>query len=129
MKIAVLDNNVAIGEMLQQGLEMAGHTVVVYSSPSTFFADIKVADPKTALAPFDLILVDLLLSEGTSGIEVIHGMRNIFPDLPAILISAASCWAIEAARRALPTVRVLQKPFRIATLLAMMKELSSSSAY
>ncbi len=122
MKIAVLDDNLAIGEMLQQGLELAGHTVVVYSSPSTFLADIKVTDPKTALAPFDLILVDLLLSEGTSGVEVIHQVRNIFPDLPAILISAASPWAIEAAGRALPTVRVLPKPFRIATLLAMLKE-------
>ena len=124
MKIVVLDDNLAIGEMLQQGLELAGHSVVVYCSPSTFFADIKVAEPKTALAPFDLILVDLLLSEGTSGVEVIHRVSNIFPDLPVILISAASSWAIAGARRALPTVRVLQKPFRIATLLAMLKELS-----
>jgi len=40
-------------------------------------------------------------------------------------ISAACSWEIEAARRALPTVRVLQKPFRMATLLAMMKAFST----
>ncbi len=71
MKIAVLDDNLTDGEMLQQGLELAGHTVVVYASPSTFFVDIKVVDPKTALTPFDLILVDPHPSEGISGGEVI----------------------------------------------------------
>jgi len=123
VKIAVLDDNIIIGEMLQQSLELAGHSVVVYSSPSQFFAAINAEAPKTA--PFDLMIVDLLLSEGFSGVEVIQRVRNVFLDLPAILISAARSWEIEAARRALPTVRVLQKPFRMAALLATMKELST----
>ncbi len=125
MKIAVLDDNVIIGEMLQQGLELVGHTVVVYSSLSKFFTNIHAEESKAASAPFDLIIVDLILSEDFSGVDVIHEVRNIFPDQPAILISAASSWEIEAARRALPTVKVLRKPFRMATLLAMIKELST----
>jgi len=125
VKIAVLDDNLTIGEMLQQGLELAGHTVVLYSSPSKFLTDINAKEAKMAAAPFDLMIVDLLLSERTSGLEVIHQVRNIFPDLPAILISAGSSLEVEAARRALPGVRVLRKPFRIAALLTMMKELST----
>ena len=125
MKIAVLDDNLIIGEMLQQGLELVGHTVVVYSSPSKFFTDIHAEEAKAPLAPFDSIIVDLLLPEEISGAEVIDQMRNIFPALPAILISAGSSWEIEAARRALPTVRVLRKPFKITILLAMIKELST----
>jgi len=125
LKIAVLDDNLIIGEMLQQGLELVGHAAVVYSSPSKFFTDIHAEEAKAASAPFDLIIVDLLLSEGISGAEVIHQVRNIFPDLPAVLISAGSSWEIEAARRALPTVRVLRKPFKMTTLLAMIKELST----
>jgi CheY-like chemotaxis protein len=78
-----------------------------------------------AAAPFDLIIVDLLLSERTSGVEVIHQVRNIFPDLPAILISAGSSLEVEAASIALPGVRVLRKPFRIAALLTMLKELTT----
>ena len=125
MKIAVLDDNLTIGEMLKQGLEIAGHMVVVYSSPSKFLTDINAKEAKMAAAPFDLIIVDLLLPERTSGVEVLHQVRNIFPDLPAILISAGSSLEIEAARRALPEVRVLRKPFRIAALLTMMKELTT----
>ena len=125
MKIAVLDDNLIIGEMLQQGLELAGHTIVVYSSPSKFLTDINAKEAKMAALPFDLIIVDLLLSERTSGVEVIHQARNILPDLPAILISAGSSLEVEAARRALPGVRVLRKPFRIAALLTMMRELTT----
>ncbi len=125
VKIAVLDDNVIIGEMLQQGLELVRHTVVVYSSPSKFFTNIHAEESKAASAPFDLIIVDLLLSEEFSGVEVIHQVRNTFPNLPAILISAGSSWEIDAARRALPTVRVLRKPFKMTTLLAMIKELST----
>ncbi len=125
VKIAVLDDNPGIGEMLRHGLELVGHTVVVYTSPSKFFTDIKAVEPKTVSVPFDLIIVDLRLSERTSGIEVIHQVRKSFPDIFVILISAAASWEIEAARTALPTVTVLQKPFKLATLLAIIKELSA----
>ena len=121
MRIAVLDDNQCIGEMLQHYLELEGHTVVVYCSPSKFLAHI--SEPTTASTPLDLMIVDLFLSEGISGEEVIHQVRKSFPDLPGILISAGSTWEIEAARRALPTVRVLQKPFSMASLLALIQEL------
>jgi DNA-binding response OmpR family regulator len=121
MRIAVLDDNQIIGEMLQQYLELEGHTVVVYYSPSKFL--VNMIEPTSVSTPFDLMIVDLFLSEGISGEEVIHQVRNSFPDLPGILISAGSTWEIEAARRALPTVRVLRKPFNMATLLAMIQEI------
>lgn len=122
MKIGVLDDNVAVGEMLQAGLQLAGHTVSVYFSPAKFLADI--CAPTTTLPPFDLIIVDLLLAEEISGIEVINQVRKTFPDLPVILISAGSSWEIEAARRALPGIGVLRKPFRLTTLLSMVKKRS-----
>jgi DNA-binding response OmpR family regulator len=121
MRIAVLDDNQCIGEMLQHYLELEGHTVVVYCSPSKFL--VTILEPTTASTPLDLMIVDLFLSEGISGGEVIHQVRKIFPDLPVILISAASAWEIEAAKRALPTVRVLRKPFSMASLLALIQEL------
>jgi two-component system, OmpR family, response regulator len=121
VRIAVLDDNPSIGEMLQHYLQLEGHTVVVYYSPSKFLPHI--IEPTTASTPFDLMIVDLFLSEGISGGEVMHQVRKIFPDLPVILISAASAWEIEAAKRALPTVRVLRKPFNMASLLALIQEL------
>ena len=123
MRIAILDDDLTIGEMLQQGLELAGHTVVVHFSPSKFLANI--IEPTTASAPFDVMIVDLFRSEGISGVEVIHQVRKTFPDLPVILISAGSSQEIEAARRTLPPVRVLRNPFSMATLLAMIQELKN----
>ena len=123
MRIGVLEDNIFIGEMLQHGLQLEGHTVVVYYCPTEFLAH--MSEPTIASTSFDLIIVDLFFSEGISGGEVIHHVRRILPDLPAIFIAVGSSWQIEAARRALPTVRVLQKPFRMAALLATMKELST----
>lgn len=124
MKIAVLDDNLIIGEMLQQALELARYRVVVYSSPSAFFTATNAEKAKPTSTPLDLMIIDLVLLEGSSGIEVIHQVRNIFADLPIILISEGSSWEIEAAAKALPSVRILRKPFRMATLLSMVKELT-----
>jgi DNA-binding response OmpR family regulator len=123
MRIAVLDDNPDIGEMLQHALARVGHTVDVYYSPSKFLATFM--EPTTASAPFDLLIVDLFLSEGISGAEIIHQAWKDFPGLPVILISAASSWQIEPARKTLSGVRVLRKPFSLATLQAMVKELST----
>ena len=122
MKIAVLDDNVAVGEMLQDGLQLLGHTVGVFFSPSQFLT--ALSTQSTAQPPFDLIIIDLFLSEGMSGVDVIAQARKSFPDLPAILISAGSSWDIEAARRAMPGIKVLRKPFSITALLTLVKELS-----
>ena len=105
--------------MLQLGLELDGHTVVVYFNLSKFLATLM--EPTTASTPFDLLIIDLYLSE----VEVIHQVWNVFPDLPVILISAVSSWQLDAARNSLPGVRVLRKPFSLLTLMAMVKELSN----
>jgi DNA-binding response OmpR family regulator len=141
MKIAVLDDNPDMGEMLKQGLELAGHTVVVYSSPAKFLANFNAmpdqsscndaqqadvtssSDQNWSRTPFDLIMVDLYLSEGFSGVQVIQQVWNTFPNLPAILISASTSWDIEAARKALPGVAILRKPFTMAALWAIAKEI------
>jgi two-component system, cell cycle response regulator CpdR len=120
MRIVVLDDQRSICEVLQLGLELDGHTVDIYDIPSAFLVTLTAS--ATTSEPFDLLIVDLCLSEGMSGVEVIHQVWDAFPNLPVILISAASSWLIEPARRALPGVRVLAKPFSIRSLLALMKE-------
>ena len=123
MRIAVLDDNTGICEVLQKGLELDGHCVVTYINPSKFLAMFK--ESTTASIPFDVLVIDLFLSEGISGVEVIQQVWSAYPKLPVILISASSLWQIEPASRVLPGVKVLQKPFSLSTLQAMVKELST----
>ena len=123
LRIAVLDDNPGIGEVLQKGLELDGHCVVAYINPSKFLETFMQST--IASIPFDLLIVDLFLSEGISGVEVIQQVWSVFPELPVILISASSLWQIDPARRVLPGVKVLQKPFSLSTLQAMVKELST----
>jgi DNA-binding response OmpR family regulator len=121
MNIAVLEEHPDIGDMLQHCLELAGYSVVVYSSPAPFFAALLAP----ASAPVDCLIVDLPLAEGMSGGEVVQRVRKTFPALKAILIAESSSWEIEAARRDLPGIEVLRKPFKLTTLLSLLKQLAS----
>lgn len=123
MKIAVVDDNQNVGEMLKTGLELAGHSVDVYYSPSKFLADMNT--PAVASAPYGLIIVDLFLTEGISGVEVVRQVWNTSPNLPVILITAGSFLEVEAARRALPAATVLRKPFKISMILTKIRELEN----
>jgi|SRR5579884_3137258 len=121
MKIAVLEEHPGIGDMLQHGLELARYNVVVYSRLSSFFAALLLP----VSAPFDCVIVDLPLTKGMSGGEVVERVRKTFPFLPVILIAEDSSWEIEAARRDLHGIEVLRKPFKLATLLSLLKQLAS----
>jgi DNA-binding response OmpR family regulator len=121
MQIAILDDNVDVGDMIKEGLQLAGHTVSLYLSPSKFLTDLR--DPTKGLRSLDLLIVDFDLAEGISGVEVIIQVRIIFPNLPVIFITAASTREIDAARRAIPGLEVLRKPFRMSALLTMVKNL------
>jgi DNA-binding response OmpR family regulator len=121
MMIAVLEKHPDVGEMLQHGLKLVGHSVVVYSRPALFFAALLVS----ASAPFDCLIVDLPLTESMTGGEIVRRVRKSFPTLPVILIIEGSSWEIEAARRDLPSVEALPKPFKLTTLLCLLKRLAT----
>ena len=88
MKIGILEDTAALGEMLTYACALAGHTASAYPSVSTFLADVLVE--YQAGSAFDALVIDLLLSDAYSGTEVIHYVRKFYPDLPVVLISAGS---------------------------------------
>jgi DNA-binding response OmpR family regulator len=121
MNIAVLEEHTDIGEMLQHGLQLAGYSVMVYSHPAAFLAALFAP----VSVPFDCIIVDLPLAAGMSGREVVQQVKKTFPALPIILIVDGTSWEVEAARRDLPGIGVLRKPFKLTTLLSMVKQLAN----
>jgi CheY-like chemotaxis protein len=123
MKIEILEDHQGLGRILQISLRFAGHSVHTSQTIVDFLT--YVSSP----ASVDLIIVDFrLLAEhsetGLTGADVIRHVRTMFPDLPAILISAVPLAKLEAATIGLPKVKVLQKPFKTATLLEMIKEIT-----
>src|SRR5579864_4559730 len=105
MRIGILEDDPALSRILQLCLKVAGHTVYPFQVTEDFLSFI-------ASSPLvDLIIVDFRLMSDISGIEFIHRIRMSFPNLPAILISAAPLTTLQAATVGLSRVKVLSKPF------------------
>jgi len=68
--------------------------------------------------PFDLLITDFRMP-GMNGVEVIHSLRNLQPDLPALVISGNP---IEAGTMP-PGVRFLSKPVSMSDLLDIIPSL------
>ena len=125
MQIGILEDDRPLGRMLQLNLEYSGYTVKVSQTVKDFLATLG----------YDLIIVDLRLQSeqgekgsGLSGADVIRYIRTISPEMPAILISAAPMTTLEAAARGLPGVKILQKVFKVKTLIETIRALTQFEA-
>jgi DNA-binding response OmpR family regulator len=110
MRIGILEDNQALGNMLKLSLDLAGHIVHTSHTVKGFLTLV------TSPSPPNLIIVDFHLTGDFSGTDVIRHIRTIRPDLPAILISAAPLTTLEAAAAGLSQIKILQKPFKMLTL-------------
>jgi DNA-binding response OmpR family regulator len=122
MRICLLDDNPALCDMLQEALKLAGHHAHVYDKPMSLLATITQERFPSSSPGFDLLIIDLLLPGTISGLQIIRYMKRLYPDLPVILISAASRVQIEAALEEVPDVRAFRKPFKISDLLTAFQE-------
>jgi len=110
MRIGILEDNQALGNMLKLSLGLAGHNVHTSHTVKGFLT--YVASP----TPPNLIIVDFHLTGDFSGADVIRHIRTTQPNLPAILISAAPLTTLEAAATGIAKVKILQKPFKMMAL-------------
>lgn len=130
MHIGLLEDNLAILELIQTTLEMVGHSVSTYthgqSLLNTLFEGDSVTLTLPTSLPYDLLIVDLNLPGKLSGLDVIASIyRLLGPDvLPIIVVSAAGADQLDELHRRFPRLPVVRKPFAIRTLL---QTISSSS--
>ena len=124
MRIGLLEDNPAIVDWLTTALEMAGHAVSHHTDgPSLlaclFDAEGSVSEP----LPYDLVLVDFYLPGDMSGLQVIDAIRAIIPKerLPLIVISGASLRELERIGASHPDLPIVQKPFKVSDLLALIE--------
>jgi two-component system chemotaxis response regulator CheY len=128
MQIGLLEDDVAIQEMLRLLLEDEHYTVVIYATADACLNALLAEEQKQLPVPIDLLIVDLRLPRAVSGIEVIRQIRSDprLSSLPIILTTAASFSDIEDLSDL--HVNFLEKPFDVDNLIKMIEELTATSS-
>jgi DNA-binding NtrC family response regulator len=102
-RIAILDDEQRMVDIIAMVLRREGHDVSAFTSPKAALAALESQ-------PFDLLLTDLKMPE-QSGVEVLRRARELVPELPVILITAHAtvATAIDAMRSG--AFDYVEKPF------------------
>ncbi|MGZ6988940.1 MAG: sigma-54-dependent transcriptional regulator, partial [Thermoanaerobaculia bacterium] len=119
LRIAVVDDDEGVRELVRTTLEKVGATVDLFPS-SQLFLD------RAIFADYDVIFCDLMLP-GLSGIDLLFEVRGKAPAVPFVIISgqAAVSDAIEAMKAG--ATDFIVKPFRIQSLLDVVKRLTQDA--
>lgn len=118
MRIGVLEDDPALCVMVQEMLEIKGHTISTYHDGAALVRALQQEEPADLLPPFDLLLVDLILPGTLSGEQVIAHVRRTYSTLPLVILSAAPSSQLEDVLRSYAGVKALRKPFKLRNLHA-----------
>jgi len=110
-RILLVDDDPAIRELLRQVLEEAGYKVVDAGEG-------KEAIRVARTLHFDLLITDLVMP-GREGIELIQHFRQSYSDVKIIAMSGAASGQYLRIANALGADAVLEKPFAMDALVAM----------
>jgi len=110
-KILIVDDEARIRELLCKSFNMAGYEVVTVptaeQSLELIFKEI-----------FDLILLDIRLSSGESGISILKKIREFQKEIPVVVYSGALTPELEIEARTAGANEVLSKDIDILQLVA-----------
>jgi two-component system, chemotaxis family, chemotaxis protein CheY len=113
--ILVVDDEEFIRTLIKEVLDPQGHTVITASSGKEAF---QLCHERS----FDLLITDLEMPD-MDGIELISSLRGVQKKLPILAISGAFSGRFLRMAKALGAVKSLDKPFRMAELLAMVDKI------
>ena len=102
-RIAVLDDESRMVEIVSMILGRAGHEVVGFTDPARFLDSL-------AREPVDLLLTDLRMPI-LDGVEVLARARALLPDLPVVLFTAHATVPTAIAAIRAGAYDYIQKPF------------------
>ena len=110
-RVLICDDERGIREMLRVLLKRRGYDVTVVAGVRA------AAEAMAAEAPFDAVITDLRMPDGT-GIEVLEAARRVEPSTQVVLMTAYATTerAVEAMRKG--AYDYLEKPFQNDVLLA-----------
>jgi len=115
-RILVVDDEEAIGSMLQEVLAHLGYEALALTSPQEALERLR-RDPRA----FDLVLTDKTMPQLT-GLELAAELARLRPDLPVILMTGISTAEEEAAAREAGVALLMQKPIGIPALAQALEQ-------
>lgn len=126
MRVGLLEDEVAIQEMLLLMLQDEGYEVINFPDAEECLATLSNAVQQGTPLPIDLMIIDWRLGGPISGVEVIHHIQNVLylDSLPIILTTAAAFSDTEELRDL--HVTLLEKPFAIDEMVTLIKSLLSN---
>jgi DNA-binding response OmpR family regulator len=124
MRVGLLEDDVAIQEMLLLVLQDEGYVVVNFPSAEACLEAFDPAVQQSSSNSIDLMIVDWRLNGSISGIEVIKHIRADEKQaaLPIILTTAATYTNTEELQQF--NIALLEKPFSVDDMTALIKELT-----
>ena len=119
MHIGLLEDDLAIQEMLRLVLRDVGDAITIYPNAEGCLEALTASEQ----VPIDVLIVDWRLPGSMSGIEVIRRIRHNprLSSLPIILTTAAMFPDTDELLHL--HVRLLEKPFDIDEMVSMMRSL------
>ena len=116
-RILIIDDDRVSREFLRRILEPEGHDIT--EAPNG-----RMGVRVFREAPFDLVITDIFMPEG-DGLETIRELRNEFPHVKIIAISAGSTKGFDMldAATSFGALRTLTKPFDREVFVGAVKEL------
>lgn len=127
MFIGLLEDDLAIQEMLQLVLEGVGHEVAVYATAEVCLSALHITEQSPGFVIPDLFITDQRLPKAMSGTDIIELIRAnpYLKTLPIILMTASAFPDKQELARL--RVTLLVKPFDIDDVVRLVDKLTNNS--
>ncbi len=129
-RVGLLEDNARIAKLCATMLQFSGHSVEIYEHPRTCLNALKLSPAKSEGKmrslfsyypdlPIEVLILDLQLPEIT-GLEVLRQLQSHAHtrNLPLIVCTASNQNEISSALRLAPHASVVEKPFKLDTLVS-----------
>ncbi len=119
-RILVIDDAMAVRELLEQMLQLAGHDVAVAGNGKEGLEQIR-------RQPVELVITDLFMPE-KEGLETIQELRRDFPNIAIIAMSGEPGMpSLLGIAKRFGAVKTIEKPFDRTEMMAAVEEVLRSS--
>ena len=123
-RVLIAEDDNAMRGMLEAALGRAGFEVETAVNGNELL--VRLEEAQTVERPPQLIVSDICMP-GLTGLDVLSRVRQRFPDLPVILITAFGDALTHRRARAMGAVDVIDKPFDLGLLCRRMQDVLGSN--